>query len=170
MNSIQLRLIEPPVSRAPISNSSSDQTIPIYTRKNQILSQKLNKISMEFKIILSDREISLDLALYTTLALFVIVLLAVFFWIFMTCQNWSDPGRDSRRRNTVDYYPVHIGRRHCSLLDYQKYAYPQNMQSFQKSAYKKYSIATMKVNRNPSKSSSKYNTNSTVCELPIVEV
>ena len=42
---------------------------------------------MEFKIILSDREISLDLALYTTLALFVIVLLAVFFWIFMTCQN-----------------------------------------------------------------------------------
>ena len=28
---------------------------------------------MEFKIILSDREISLDLALYTTLALFVIV-------------------------------------------------------------------------------------------------
>ena len=122
---------------------------------------------MEFKIILSDREISLDLALYTTLALFVIVLLAVFFWIFMTCQNWSDPGRNSRRRNTVDYYPVHIGRRHCTLLDYQKYAYPQNMQSFQNSAYKKYS---MKVNRNPSKSSSKYNTNSTVCELPIVEV
>ena len=165
MNSIQLRLIESPVSRAPISNSSSDQTIPIYTRKNQILSQKRN--IMEFKIILSDREISLDLALYTTLALFVIVLLAVFFWIFMTCQNWSDPGRNSRRRNTVDYYPVHIGRRHCTLLDYQKYAYPQNMQSFQNSAYKKYS---MKVNRNPSKSSSKYNTNSTVCELPIVEV
>ena len=125
---------------------------------------------MEFKIILSDREISLDLALYTTLALFVIVLLAVFFWIFMTCQNWSESGRNSRTRNTVDYYPVHIGRRHCTLLDYQKYAYPQNMQSFQNSACKKYSIATMKVNRNPSKSSSKYNTNSTVCELPIVEV
>ena len=125
---------------------------------------------MEFKIILSDREISLDLALYTTLALFVIVLLAVFFWIFMTCQNWSESGRNSRTRNTVDYYPVHIGRRHCTLLDYQKYAYPQNMQSFQNSACKKYSIATMKVNRNPCKSSSKYNTNSTVCELPIVEV
>ena len=120
---------------------------------------------MEFKIILSDREISLDLALYTTLALFVIVLLAVFFWIFITCQNWNESTRKSR--NTVDYYPVHIGRRHCTLLDYQKYAYPQSIQN-----YKKYAIAPMKVtgDRNPSKSSSRYNTNSTVCELPIVEV
>ena len=118
---------------------------------------------MQFKIILSDREISLDLALYTTLALFIIILLAVFFWIFITCQNWNDSGS----RNTVDYYPVHIGRRHCTLLDYQKYAFPQSNQNY---GYKKYNIATMKVNRNPSKSSSKYNTTSTVCELPIVEV
>ena len=116
---------------------------------------------MQFKIILSDREISLDLALYTTLALFIIILLAVFFWIFITCQNWNDSGS----RNTVDYYPVHIGRRHCTLLDYQKYAFPN-----QNYGYKKYKIATMKANRNPSKSSSKYNTTSTVCELPIVEV
>ena len=121
---------------------------------------------MEFKIILSEREISLDLALYTTLALFVIILLAVFFWIFITCQSSNGNNRTCK---TIDYYPVHIGRRHSTLpihniISYEQFGLPMYQKFKLKNAtsnYLKYAASNQ---------SSSYKTNSTVCELPIVEV
>ena len=96
-----------------------------------------------------------DLIMYSTLGLFILAMFIIFFWVFVQCQNDADRSsrRYGRKMTTVDIPPVREQRSRRSQ-QLQPPLIPNKGFRQSGSSRQEYS----------------YNTWSTFCDVPIVEV